>query len=1477
MNNKIINHIKNLTTIQQFNHDMLNLNNIYTLLTNAKGTNLDAINNSDSYFSLTDDIIQKIITDNDNEQFEIIKTPNVSNIFSFRIIPIEYFTNTNYSNSALINSYLVSDLNKYKVPVPALLIAFANDTLLDIYVSKILEIISDSHDLRIQSNYYTFIKNDAIQIKSPVIYSLAIYLTYNDISVKFFNLLIQQLISDIIQLKNSTYGFIHGNYTTHNILYDQLRNHWVMSNFTKSSIFYNGIRFTNVHQKDKFNTYSTVSNTYKYSMDTCAPNYESVDIYTIALDLATHYKIAKLFIENNNQYIKKFYTLLFSQKECGTIWLLMKNIIESYDQIKNKIYDVNDLNPNMITSFISDLELLNYEKFKNKYNTDPEYISIYRGEYGWTGWYSTEIYNLVDQYYSTISKLSITNFNLKINIDEWYLQFVGKLASNEFDNSVLPYRKHSDRYFQLTNSKSGAYHICLSRCIDNTCDTNKWSYSTALGTSYYTKDTCTVEFNVFEMSQYKIISIMLDWYNADGTLDVQKLNKDDKWRILLAMLIDNNLVKFGRKASSPEMSTTTNSSFDCSNDFILNGNLLPHESLSRSRQFVDIDLSNPVQKLNLTFNDELVDKFISNISSTTNDVYMLKPSIINLITDCLSKININAYAKINAISTSKTDIYNKSILNEEAIYHYTNSLVLNCNTPHVCIMFVNSECNASTSPIYNNYILPDYVDSNNNHISMGDYFQYMINGPVLSYKIFITELLKSSMTLYNFLLNNINNFSDQNLTNDWYCILIQIAYTLGCFDRIGIIHNDLHPGNIFIETLNNPVNLVYVISMGKNINKIIKIHTIYFVRIFDFDRSYTISSRPSNVIDIKPIESVDPLINKFYHNKYDWFYLQKFLYETISDYDTNTPLNKLSFNSINSIFSKFMGQDYMNYIAPNKIKLDKNSEPETSYASVSTSPYDWLLNLKSMDNIYISNDFNGLDINPDTRIYLSPGINGESTNTYVDKIILMIEKNPNWNNFTVQEKINVCSLLVKNFESNEILDKLQNICKKNMGNLYIDWIRHAESCSNFDSGNYVDKNTRPKRPLGYNTFDQDMPDDPNVPIYTKSLDSKLKASWRYEPNLSYIGMQQAIMLGVDFISKQKYTVVLCSPLTRTIMTAILAFRSQPNIIINVVPYISELQNVFKFIGSDYQNTAVSSTILKRRIKFIKDWLENNWIDKFDDIEIMGDLLRLRQEISDDNMIRQITQVIKCKDTSFNPSDRFTNKYQQCEKSVPNLINSLLDWFNRQSINNWFTDKYTGIDFVSFKRGPKVNFSILEKYEKIYKEKMESGDPDAAEYNTKNHNLLKFYSDIIPSVIDISQNNKICVFSHGSLIRYIWSTKSPNSYFPIESKLKHMKNVTVIQENFTYDNSDFKQLNDPIAIRSSYENFEDLNVDVCRSQSIKGVLNFNLPEPYESIVGSTASWLKSYIISDKLTEPYLSYDTKFYSDNNYNIINDSIIE
>jgi hypothetical protein len=116
------------------------------------------------------------------------------------------------------------------------------------------------------------------------------------------------------------------------------------------------------------------------------------------------------------------------------------------------------------------------------------------------------------------------------------------------------------------------------------------------------------------------------------------------------------------------------------------------------------------------------------------------------------------------------------------------------------------------------------------------------------FKGIITER-SSGETLYTWIekMENLSEFDT---------IAVQIIYTCTMMDQIGLVHNDLHSKNLFIDDLGkgNRVTMEFCID-GKNV---IEINTRYIVKIFDWDRSVKVSTEYS------PDEVIKPKGNKKY-------------------------------------------------------------------------------------------------------------------------------------------------------------------------------------------------------------------------------------------------------------------------------------------------------------------------------------------------------------------------------------------------------------------------------------------------------------------------------------------------------------------------------------------------------------------------------------------------------------------------------------
>lgn len=458
----------------------------------------------------------------------------------------------------------------------------------------------------------------------------------------------------------------------------------------------------------------------------------------------------------------------------------------------------------------------------------------------------------------------------------------------------------------------------------------------------------------------------------------------------------------------------------------------------------------------------------------------------------------------------------------------------------------------------------------------------------------------------------------------------------------------------------------------------------------------------------------------------------------------------------------------------------------------------------------------------------------------------------------------------------------------------IDWVRHAESCSNYLSGNFLDKSTKTQQ-TGYNKnvleegwmeggylwglFGKKIEENEinedimlsrtpsiisnvvqNVSSTSTNALSAIQSAFLLHPNLSYIGMQHASLFNRDYVIKNNltYDIVLSSPTLRTIMTAMIGFRGSNNKKIYVVPYISEIQNPASYITTDYQNSALDTKTLKRMVLFIKKWLKAYWLNNYDDIYVIDLLKEIEETSKNENVKKCIKQYLVNLDNtkSFdNVKYPFMQLYNEC------LVKYVNDDIKIRRIQ----------EIVENIEGPDVDFSILEYFENKYQD-------------TTNTNFPKFYSEVLPYcfqenylLIRVPYNYTICCVSHGLVMKNYFSkiyNKTP----------EHPMNTHTFRENITYQYNDYDKsytvLHNninfdqyvPLKVRETYENFEILNKNICESTSLLGFLNYNLF--YETTLNNDISGYdqeirdiyhpKDYNLvgGDRYYHKYLKYKKKY---------------
>lgn len=420
-------------------------------------------------------------------------------------------------------------------------------------------------------------------------------------------------------------------------------------------------------------------------------------------------------------------------------------------------------------------------------------------------------------------------------------------------------------------------------------------------------------------------------------------------------------------------------------------------------------------------------------------------------------------------------------------------------------------------------------------------------------------------------------------------------------------------------------------------------------------------------------------------------------------------------------------------------------------------------------------------------------------------------------------------------------------------NFTIDWVRHAESCSNYDQNDYLDRTDIRKIP---------------------SLDmTKLKAASVYHPNLSFIGLQQAIMLGTTSqIKNTKYDAIFVSPTMRTIMTALMAFRGTTYTIC-VIPYITEHINLAgKY---DFQNTPVDTIRLKRMVSYVKDWMEENWIKYFDDVLTIKTLTDLKEILINNNLrgSEVIESLLLCKQNmddktyndrsffgSFMNKDKYLSTAKQtfCQSAKSSSVSDICYdlWYKdciddifgklkalrriiKDQIPNYpqlqiYNDYFSQLTNKSYIRGPDVDFTYMEQYQ--------SHNPNPTNGSGEKQYMIfnKFYTNFLPNFYFNNRENlkpsyNILCVSHGGIMREYFRINMPHTTPPDKY---NMLNTRTFRETFVlvdYVDNYFAIKNRninynyyiPGKIREKYLHLEDQNIDICRTQSLKGMLNYPL--------------------------------------------------
>ena len=163
---------------------------------------------------------------------------------------------------------------------------------------------------------------------------------------------------------------------------------------------------------------------------------------------------------------------------------------------------------------------------------------------------------------------------------------------------------------------------------------------------------------------------------------------------------------------------------------------------------------------------------------------------------------------------------------ESAIYRQTNQLMFNKRSGNFVNMYATLQCDQSTD------LLRKMVEEDGIHVykTLLDQFEELAEDDAL-------DDFDLDVAIY-LILQKIEGNTLRALVNtkvprdEFIGILFQIVYTCELMARSGIVHNDLHAGNILVETIPK-TTLIYFIDESTYV----KFTTRYLVRFFDFDLS----------------------------------------------------------------------------------------------------------------------------------------------------------------------------------------------------------------------------------------------------------------------------------------------------------------------------------------------------------------------------------------------------------------------------------------------------------------------------------------------------------------------------------------------------------------------------------------------------------------------------------------------------------------
>ena len=209
----------------------------------------------------------------------------------------------------------------------------------------------------------------------------------------------------------------------------------------------------------------------------------------------------------------------------------------------------------------------------------------------------------------------------------------------------------------------------------------------------------------------------------------------------------------------------------------------------------------------------------------------------SIITKLDLKDDISIILKISEPEPGETDEISE-LYTEMLIYEFVSKF----NLPFVINYVAHFTCNdrGTLFKMFNKKIYNEFLGMTRK-CELG---QICHGVPKRNINILITEACNSCTSLYDFInKTTLPKELKFDYAPNYYSIFIQLVYVLCYFEDVGLQHNDLHIGNIFIEE--TPVNLHL-----KFRNVEFTFFTRYVVRVFDYDRANVVPTRHNSLMNI---------------------------------------------------------------------------------------------------------------------------------------------------------------------------------------------------------------------------------------------------------------------------------------------------------------------------------------------------------------------------------------------------------------------------------------------------------------------------------------------------------------------------------------------------------------------------------------------------------------------------------------------------